>query len=264
MMTRKWSDKMSTYKFPFILGVCGKMGSGKTTFANCLLHALRKAQPTSTSKIFSFGSCLKKVVAFYYDPNGDFFSTEGKATILPTSTKVETSTAEFNSLFYPCYTDFGSDTITKLFHEVAERCETERVYGWYSGVLTRGRMLQIFGSTARRILGADVWVNVLIAQVRAANIDYAIIDDVRYLNEAENIVGNFGILLDLKESCDMVGLVTAKATGRDPYHESEWWDGQKFPDSVIIRKIDPLDPDSAESIADSVTDLKMKHTTQSS
>lgn len=167
-----------------VLGVSGKLASGKTTLCDglvaraesgcdCKLHN-RFGGRTDFVLVRNFGDELKEYVAETYGITlSKFYQRDGK------NTEVDTS-------------DYGRVTI--------------------------GRLLQLVGQGKRESDGADFWVEQLSRWIRSQHDCVVVIGDVRYVNEAQFVTQVCGGKV-IRLHGDPSG--THASTTRDTKHESE-------------------------------------------
>ena len=82
--------------------------------------------------------------------------------------------------------------------------------------MTVGRLLQLFGTEVGRVIHPDIWVISLFMQFDASH-DFWIIDDVRFVNEADAIKKHGGILIRLEGDPGNI----IESSKRNLNHESE-------------------------------------------
>ncbi len=151
--------------FPNLIGISGKIGSGKTTIANELL----KTYPTYERK--AYGDILKiERSKTYRFPLAWCYSTDGKSNIVNPPTRV--------------------GILLKLigFHE--------------RHLLPRHNMivrevLQWHGTDYRRAQHENYWVNQMESFISQQANKYIIIDDVRFPNELNSIHQMGGVVIRL-------------------------------------------------------------------
>lgn len=204
-----------------IIGLCGGMGSGKTTLARQIAFDM----PLKKCRITSFGNRLKDLVSNTYGiPIGLLHSEKGKNTLPQWASFVlpvkwaEVPQINHKALYSYIYTLVDVRKVLELNMAITEACV--RV-GRTPGTLTCGRLLQIVGETFRQYLSDNVWIKALqetaINSASQSGIDVVIIDDVRYENEASWITSKGGFLIKL-EGIPPTESAVAK---RDNLHPSE-------------------------------------------
>jgi len=124
--------------------------------------------------------------------------------------------------------------LTVLSGQADGKIDKEKLYRVGSRELTGRKLLQIVGTEFGRYLDQDIWVSILFEDIGACNIDVAIVDDVRFLNEFE--------AMDVR-----IGIIDANAKPNDfGNHASESeMDGLLMPeklDLLLVRKGDTYSP----------------------
>lgn len=112
--------------------------------------------------------------------------------------------------------------------------DKERLYKIGSRELTGRKLLQIIGTEFGRYLDQDIWLSMLFEDIENRKQKYAIVDDVRFLNEFE--------AMDVR-----IGIIDANAKPNDfGNHASESeMDGLLMPeklDLLLVRKGDTYSP----------------------
>ena len=200
-----------------MLGVSGKMGSGKTTVA--LLAAARLTNATGVKwQVTGFATALKRLVcATYQVPLCLAYTAAGKATV---PYKIDPIISA-NILPVPL-----SDAKLKLING---QLRARAVYNQELGVL-----LQRVGNLFREV-EPDYWVKALEAELTPN--EPIVIEDVRFKNELAWIKANKGIVCRVFGPTDAVVL-----EARDPKHESEtaldYFNGWDF---VVCNKVHGAD-----------------------
>lgn len=202
---------------PAVIGLCGGMGSGKTTFARHLSSALGVH-----CKTMAFGDALKRLVSEVYKIPLDMLYTEsGKSSVPDWASSGVVKFEEVPRLDHWTFAEHTGGrvhTITKVLEAnmaIAEACVL--------ATPTCGRLLQIVGESCRRCLGERVWIDVVEDELRcqrslpSALRCVLIIDDVRYDNEARWIKGSGGVLIKI----DSDAPTKQSVAGRDLGHASE-------------------------------------------
>jgi len=203
-----------------IIGLCGGMGSGKTTLAMQIAHNL----PHKRCRLASFGDRLKSLVSDTYDiPIEMLFSADGKGScppwVIAGSPVKWTDIPQIDFRTIPSYvgTRVDAGKILEINMAITEECVS---VGTVPESLTCGRLLQIVGQAFRRMLSEDVWVIALqhvSDDYKKEGNDIMIIDDVRYDNEARWIEANGGFLIKVESDPPTLSSVAK----RDPRHQSE-------------------------------------------
>ena len=173
-----------------IIGLSGKMGSGKTEFAKI---ANEKFKITK----LSFADGLKReIAAFLYIANveheaSNFYGTQEEKN---RELKIKTSFLEIEHKNF--IKNFAISNI--------------------NGVTTfRPRdLMQYWGTEYRRDENNNYWINKLHTKLKALNEKFVIIDDVRFLNECEWVKQNEGIVVRINRE-------TGKNNNKSIYHPSE-------------------------------------------
>ena len=126
----------------YILGISGKIGTGKTTIAGHLQRLL--ASENYVAEKFSFGDALKREVSRVFGvPLVDLYSQEGKA---------KSCTFEIDG---------------------------------FSRTMTLRELLQWYGTDHTRAQWPSYWVDRLAEEISDSSCRVAIIDDIRFVDEAE-------------------------------------------------------------------------------
>ena len=144
-----------------VIGISGKIKSGKSRVAKTLFKILKKEG--RQVKIKSFAQPLYEVVSKLYD----------------TDIKTIKKDKQKNLPIYIHTRTTNSGMVTTNYRTI----------------------LQIIGNTARDYGDSDIWVNALFGyeNKKINNNDYWIIDDMRYSNEAQRIRDLDGILIRVEK-----------------------------------------------------------------
>ena len=144
-----------------VIGISGKIKSGKSRVAKTLFKILKKEG--RQVKIKSFAQPLYEVVSKLYD----------------TDIKTIKKDKQKNLPIYIHTRTTNSGMVTTNYRTI----------------------LQIIGNTARDYGDSDIWVNALFGyeNKKINNGDYWIIDDVRYSNEAQRIRDLNGVLIRVEK-----------------------------------------------------------------
>ena len=144
-----------------VIGISGKIKSGKSRVAKTLFKILKKEG--RQVKIKSFAQPLYEVVSKLYDTDIKTIKKD-KQKNLPNYIHTRTT---------------NSGMVTTNYRTI----------------------LQIIGNTARDYGDSDIWVNALFGyeNKKINNNDYWIIDDMRYSNEAQRIRDLDGILIRVEK-----------------------------------------------------------------
>ena len=144
-----------------VIGISGKIKSGKSRVAKTLFKILKKEG--RQVKIKSFAQPLYEVVSKLYD----------------TDIKTIKKDKHKNLTIYIHTRTTNSGMVTTNYRTI----------------------LQIIGNTARDYGDSDIWVNALFGyeNKKINNNDYWIIDDMRYSNEAQRIRDLDGILIRVEK-----------------------------------------------------------------
>ena len=218
---------------PNLIGISGKMGSGKDTLSFIINYIADKFAPESiadweqpvsefTYKNKKYSEKLKYMVCFLIGCNrSDLEDREFKEKELG-----EEWWYYCNSLF------FDGETKMVSYSEADDNIKNNT--SWYIVKLTPRKILQLLGTEAgRHIIHPNIWVNALFADYNPLGFDYKgsvdkeiegswvypnwIITDVRFPNEAQAIKDKGGIMIRINRPQFMAnGRVIVKDE-----HESE-------------------------------------------
>jgi len=160
-----------------IIGLCGKQRVGKDT----AYKIIKELYPQLSVRRFAFADALKKACAqlFCISESNFYFAKEK-----PTRLRWE----NVNQYFLD---DFGN--------------------GHHEGFITHRELLQLFGMACRYIY-PDIWVDIVINQLKTEPYDIAVITDVRFPNEVQKLKEIGAILIKIK-----------RKTGIKDIHQSEQW-----------------------------------------
>lgn len=162
-----------------IIGICGKMGSGKSTLRDSLFTVLNTIRcKNKQNKLFnmeydSLANKLKETVSFMF----------------------RSQTAEKNDTVFDI----------KKLPDKSEYLYKDKTFG---------RLLQLIGDGIRNSVDDEIWINLLLNKYTKPTV--LLIDDVRYLNEANYIQNNEGIVIKCIRHADINSV-----KGRDIQHQSE-------------------------------------------
>lgn len=181
---------------PIIIGLSGKKGAGKNTLASSIaLYYIKKINPAPVGDgsymLCAFADHLKLfcIQILGLDYNQCYGSDEEKNT--PTIYKWEDT-----PYGQPRRQDFS-----------VEYCKT--------GFMTGREVMQIFGTECVRAWFGNVWAKATIRQIHTENPKVAIITDVRFPNEIDEILAQpNSAIIRLTRSI-------AKISGEDDSHSSE-------------------------------------------
>jgi hypothetical protein len=194
------------------IGLCGELGSGKSTAARRLVDLMGK----QTVVVAAFAAALKEFVAGLGGcPVHDLYTNEGKARIFPAWPHAHPGTT-VQTKPLPLATLISKAGISVPDSRVLEACtlliviledETPHTYGW---------MLQYIGTDVMRYcIADDIWVRCCLCGIPKET-DVVVVEDCRFPNEVEAIHARGGIVIKLART--QVGNVKA---GRDSNHPSE-------------------------------------------
>lgn len=177
------------------VGISGKMGSGKSTVARLMVARLTNATGI-VWKVRGFADSLKCLVCkIYRVPLCLGYTDVGKQTVPPMLKDKIT-----HEILPVPITDIDLEYVNKYLAE-------EAVFPH-----TLGRLFQIVGNVFRQI-DPNYWVRAFEASLKPD--EYIVIEDLRYPNEAEWIINNFGVV------CRVNGPHRICPDGRSQQHISE-------------------------------------------
>jgi len=156
-----------------LIGIVGKKQSGKSTLAKSLINV--------GAKVYSYATPIKEfchnVLGLTYE---QCYGTDEQKNTL-TKYKWED---------LPHYSKMASDqVILKVF------CKKDSDLP--SGFMTARQVFQEFGTGMIRRMYKNVWIDYLFNQIKKDNVNLAIIDDVRFIDEAQAVKDNGGQLVKL-------------------------------------------------------------------
>lgn len=195
-----------------IIGISGKIGSGKDTLAEMLRdHFIRKR----SFEVRKFASKLKEMVAVLTGCSvSDLESQDFKSSELPAIWK----RYELMDFDKPKGIYFGS---VEEFESANLQNNSIHQYSLRESNLRYRDVLQLLGTEGvRRVIHPNAWINALMGEYRGQN---WIITDVRFPNEADAV----------RRMGGMVVRINRPGTEKSDQHESETaLDGYKF-DHVV-------------------------------
>jgi hypothetical protein len=183
-----------------LVGIAGKMGSGKTSLALLIKQQLVL---TTGEKWYSaaFGDSLKVLVAKIYGvPSALCYSEHGKSMCPPSGVP---KPIEKDDLPYPLSDLTGVQHVNDVLLQESDQNHS------------LGRLLQITGEAFRTYVDPDYWVKALEFDLDPT-LNY-VIDDVRYPNEYEWFYRTRVGIVGRVVSTD----ITTTYCGRDANHKSE-------------------------------------------
>jgi len=202
-----------------IIGISGKIGSGKDTFASMFRH-----HSEYSWEIKKFAYKLKQIVSLLTNiPIEELEKEEVKNAPLNENWRrwfFVNNGIDHDGIFkdftYPDY--FASEDEAKKNHKYLVEISGEGKYRIESEVLTPRKILQILGTEAGRdLIHPQIWVNCLFADLHE-NSNW-LITDVRFPNEAKAIKDNGGILIRINRKSDKISNHPSE-TSLDNY--SDW------------------------------------------
>lgn len=172
-----------------IIGISGKIGSGKDTVAEMI-----KAESMRDTgwEIKKFAGKLKEITGLITGINPALLEREDvKNTELPEAW----ATYELYDFMRPT----GVIYPTKKLSEMAPRSNSQHSYTIHRKVMTYRQFLQILGTEAGRDkIHTNIWVNALMSGYQP-DMNW-IITDVRFPNEAESVKANGGLLVRVERN----------------------------------------------------------------
>jgi len=184
-------DLRNSLKQQIVLGLTGHIGEGKTTVSLRLTKYLN--DEGYSVRIDSIASNLKKLI---------------QAVAYTTKNQIEKNLDNF-----AYYNDEILSEIISAYHMDIEKIVQSCNNDWRC-------LAQKLGEKLRCLAGKDFWVNLLYRQLKGSNADIIIINDVRYLNEAEFLKNHFDnfLLVRVKRSIDSI----CKSLGIDQKTYYQW------------------------------------------
>lgn len=214
-----------------LIGLAGNARAGKSYAAAVIRDEILRTRPEKKVGLFAFGTVLKRICARLVDIDPDDALTDDAKTrrvhLVHASDAVLCECVEI--LCGRRYAagarapEFGgvmthekilSGLRAGIFAITVPFNEGMRAFAGVDGE-TFGRVLQLVGTDVmRRNICADVFINYLRAEIRRSGVDVAIVQDVRFPNEAALIRACRG---------EVVGVVAdfVVCDGRDAKHISE-------------------------------------------
>lgn len=218
-----------------ILGLGGKLGSGKSTVANFLVrNAEELFGKGAVVKRYSFAFSLKNFLVEYLDVNpAHVFGTQEEKNQhthllwenMPHYEEIRAKV--YAACTKTCFVD-GIDCDDANAYWEAINAEVEKRVP--KGPMTGREVLEQIGTEVMRRIYGPVWINICIKQIKREAHTLAVIDDMRFPNEAEAIRSAGGRLVHLNRTTEEAGLNThASNTSLDNYpHFDLWINNQHF------------------------------------
>lgn len=190
-----------------LVGIHGKMGSGKSTVARLIAaHAQQKKIP---AKIHAFAAPLKELCSEVYDyPFELNYADGGKAVrpawaCFPHEQKIfypMISAAMFARSMPSGYSDFVQHLEQKLVDINAHiATQFNAIHNGKREPITVGRILQTVGQAFRDVMGEDHWVDLFLGEMYDSSRTrrVVIVEDVRYQNEARALMARGAKLINV-------------------------------------------------------------------
>lgn len=182
-----------------IIGISGKKASGKTTSAQFLIDKYLWQGMKFNIKKYSFADALKQIATNIIGlPDRLVYGTQAD--------KSASSGIHSQDLY-----DFS-----KMIYKLCSNYPLERFVLLQNKELSIRNVLQIVGHFFR-CLNKDSWINATFAKINEERPEIAIIDDVRFPNEANRIHSENGLVIRLTRSID--NDVDISETALDTYSE---------------------------------------------
>jgi len=151
-----------------IIAISGKKGSGKTYLANGLVSYLKKKK--KKVKRYSFAAKIKELaIELYGLPREVVYGTDADKN------------STYTNILWENMPIFTSKDV-ECAQNGANILKDSK-----TGYLTVREFLQFFGTEVMRSMFNDVWISYLMTKIKEDGCDYAIIDDCRFVNEANVI-----------------------------------------------------------------------------
>lgn len=158
---------------PTIIGFSGSIASGKSTTASHVAHWLYDTTGTNY-RVVSFATALRREVEFLLDRYHDYIWYK-------------------DDIRHVCRGEFFAgvdvDTVQNVFDTAHMSPDSYRT------------LMQLWGTTIRRAQDPDYFVQTLYDTYKDDT--HIIIDDVRFVNEADSVVSRGGVLIRLNISPDV-------------------------------------------------------------
>ena len=182
-----------------LIGIHGKIGSGKNTAATLLKDIIHSTKPLEER---SFAYALKKIVAVFTNTSIETQMTEqGKNTsilfssIIGGSTECDTDKLVDHLMTYKYFSEMDRElfsmTLYKLIREL-ENKKTDQIGVYY----THGELQQIIGTRFRELFDNEIWVNLLFDDWDPKSSRW-IITDVRFPNEKKIVKEKGGLCIKM-------------------------------------------------------------------
>lgn len=169
-----------------IIALSGKKGSGKSSLAQALLRNASELWPGKVVKKFALADPLKGILV-------DILGVD-PALVYGDDTQKNTLTGLLWENL-PHYHLVQIDRARKAISEGGTEGLLKDVCP--SGPMTVREVLQEVGTGIFRRFSQQVWVNALLRAIRRSDAQVAVIDDVRFANEAQGVTDAGGVVVRL-------------------------------------------------------------------
>lgn len=188
MITSSENEDTAHKNTPIVVGIAGKPGSGKNYLASLLQKTIGKKGYTSSET--SYAKALKEDITLMLQMFRVGATDEALSFLMRTR----------------------PDEIHSLREILSESIKTPTTNGWSKNEELR-RALQYYGTDVRRAQDDKYWLKKVAHEVETVNTDYLFVTDVRFPNEANQVLGFNGVLIHLNLPDEIITRQTIQRDG---------------------------------------------------